>query len=252
MATAPRLAIIDICRGAAIVQMIAFHFCYDLHYFGWIRAVLNAEPGWIAWRSAIVTQFLLLVGICLALPGRRTAAGVPASIMAHTVQSRRWWQIVGCAAGVSAASALLFGPRWIWFGILHFVALAQVLLAPLHARPRASLALGIAALALGLGVTLPAFAPDALSWIGFSPVKPLTEDFVPLLPWLGVVLLGMAAGQTWLDSDAGWARRLRAWDVRAGAPLALLGQWPLTVYMVHQPLLFGALALVRWAVRAAA
>ncbi len=243
----PRLAVIDIARGTAIVQMIAYHFCYDLNYFGWIRVAMNQDPGWIAWRSAIVTQFLLIVGVCLALPGGAAAPGAGGRIAAHALRSRRWWQIAGCAALVSGASALLFGARWIWFGILHFVVVAEVLLAPLRGRPRTSLVVGVLALGLGLGVTLPMFAANGLSWIGFSPVKPRTEDFVPLLPWVGVVLIGMAAGSLWRQSPAAWARGLRGPDMRAAAPLVLLGRWPLTVYMLHQPVLFGALALVRWA-----
>jgi len=48
---------------------------------------------------------------------------------------RRWGQIAAAAALVSSASAWLFGPRLIWFGILHFIAVALLL-----GRPLASLA----------------------------------------------------------------------------------------------------------------
>lgn len=241
-----RLAIIDVARGVAIVQMVAYHFCYDLSHFGWLHVALTREPGWIAWRSAIVTQFLALVGVCMALPVHADPPGLAARVAARTVGSRRWWQIAGCAALVSAASALLFGSRWIWFGILHFVVVAQALLAPLRVRPRTALALGGVALVLGLAVTLPAFAPDGLNWIGFGPYKPRTEDFVPLLPWLGVVLLGRGAGGLWFASAAPWADRLRRWAPRVPAALTLAGRWPLTVYMLHQPLLFGLLQLAKW------
>ena len=76
------------------------------------------------------------------------------------------------------------------------------------------------------------------NWLGLVTHKPVTEDYVPVLPWLGLVLWGLAAGQ-WL-----LARRpaLLAGGVPAAlSPLALLGRWPLTVYMLHQPLLIGAL-----------
>ena len=33
-----------------------------------------------------------------------------------------------------------------------------------------------------------------LGWLGFMTHKPVTEDYVPLFPWAGVLLLGVAAG----------------------------------------------------------
>ena len=246
-ATAPparRLPIVDAARGLAIVQMVAYHFCYDLNYFGWIHIDMTRDPAWIAWRTAIVTQFLFVAGVALAL---RDAVAPPAT----RLFTPRWWQIAGCAALVSAASAVLFGPRWIWFGVLHFIALAQVLVWPLRGRAIASALLGALLLALGLLVQLDAFAPNSLSWIGFSPSKPRTEDFVPVLPWIGVVLLGLAAGLQWPPRGLALAR-LAGSPAPVLAHLARVGRWPLTIYMLHQPLLMGALAALQAARRAIA
>jgi len=68
--------------------------------------------------------------------------------------------------------------------------------------------------------------------------KPITEDYVPLLPWLGVMWWGVAAG-TWLTRRrTALTRPLPA----ALGPLARLGRWSLSYYMLHQPVLFGLLA----------
>ncbi len=32
----PRLPVVDLARGMAIVQMVVYHFIYDLTYFGWL------------------------------------------------------------------------------------------------------------------------------------------------------------------------------------------------------------------------
>ncbi len=235
-----RIPGLDIARGGAIAQMVAFHFCYDLDYFGWIRVSVYDDPYWIAWRSLIVAQFLFLAGVSLTL-GRTSDpdCGYSAGFW------RRWTQIALCAALVSAASWAIFGQRFIWFGVLHFVALAQLLLVPLVALGAWNLLLGALALALGLFVQSPAFASVALSWIGFSPVKPGTEDFVPLLPWIGVVLAGMAACSMWRASRSRRAEAHRAESDLQGSRLLrsieFVGRWPLTVYMVHQPALFGVL-----------
>ena len=77
-----------------------------------------------------------------------------------------------------------------------------------------------------------------LNGLGVVTHKPVTEDYVPLLPWLGVLLLGVAAGQT-------LPRAALAWPVgRLGHGLAALGRWSLSYYMLHQLVLIGA--LVAW------
>jgi uncharacterized membrane protein len=71
--------------------------------------------------------------------------------------------------------------------------------------------------------------------------KPATEDYVPLFPWLGVVLIGIFAG-AWV---AGRDRTVIASLQRfAPAWLAFLGRHSLLVYMVHQPVLLGILRVV--------
>jgi uncharacterized membrane protein len=63
---------------------------------------------------------------------------------------------------------------------------------------------------------------------------------VPLAPWAGVVLVGIALGHALARSG------FRAVAPLATAPVALrwLGRHSLPVYMVHQPILLGVLWLV--------
>jgi uncharacterized membrane protein len=239
------LPIVDAGRGLAIVQMVAYHLCYDLHYFGWIHIAMTRDPAWIAWRSAIVAQFLFLAGVSLALRAAPGAPGAGGAGGAGRNFWRRWFQIAGCAALVSLASYALFGPRFIWFGVLHFVAVAQLLLTPLaRLRPIALLAGAVAAATAGLTIHLAPFDGLALSWIGFAPHKPPTEDYVPLFPWLGAMLMGMAAAAAWRRSAGADTRALRVISGGAWRWPQVLGRWPLTIYMLHQPVLLGTLDLV--------
>jgi uncharacterized membrane protein len=131
----------------------------------------------------------------------------------------------------------MFPATFITFGILHFIALASVLARPLASRPRLALALGLVAMAAGLTLSHPFFDSRATSWLGFVTRKPPTQDYVPLFPWIGVVLTGIAAGH--VLADRGFAPLAPL--ARAPAALRWLGRHSLAVYMVHQPILMGAL-----------
>jgi uncharacterized membrane protein len=77
-----------------------------------------------------------------------------------------------------------------------------------------------------------------LNWLGVISRKPVTEDYVPLLPWLGVMWWVMATGRWVLREQAQW--------LGSGAParggrkaLVQLGRWSLCYYLLHQPVLMG-------------
>jgi uncharacterized membrane protein len=73
--------------------------------------------------------------------------------------------------------------------------------------------------------------------------KPVTEDYVPVLPWLGVMWWGMALGQ-WVLTRGAVAPVLSDRVASALSPLAWVGRWSLSWYMLHQPILIGGLTLL--------
>ena len=223
---------LDALRGAAIVWMALFHLAFDLNHFGLLEPAQNfyRDPFWTVQRTVIVTLFMAVAGLSLAA-ALDAGQGWPRFW-------RRWAQIAACALLVSAGSALMFPRSWISFGVLHGFAVMLVL-ARLAAPLRwGLLPLGLACVLLPLFVAHPWFDTRLTNWIGLVTRKPVTEDYAPVLPWLGVMLWGLAAGQ-WL--------LVRRRGVIAGAlpqrmrPLAGLGRWSLTFYMLHQPVLIGAL-----------
>ncbi len=87
------------------------------------------------------------------------------------------------------------------------------------------------------------FDTRATDWIGLVTHLPVTEDYVPVLPWLGVMWWGAAATD--------WLLRHRKPALAGPLPrplalLALLGRWSLTFYMTHQLVLLGGVAAVAW------
>jgi len=229
--TGPRLGGVDALRGAALCLMFVYHFAFDLRFYRVIAADFEHDPFWLGFRAVIVASFMALVGVSLVLAER--ASITPA----------RFWRRIGviaaCALAASAASWVIFPRTFIYFGILHAIGVASVLAWPLVRRPMVALVIGCAIIVAGFGWSHPVFDARSLSWIGFVTVKPATEDYVPLAPWAGFVFLGIALGHR-LARDA-----FSALAPIAAAPqwLRWLGRHSLAVYMVHQPILLGALWL---------
>jgi uncharacterized membrane protein len=226
---------LDALRGVAIVWMAIFHFCYDLNYFGFIHQNLLQDPKWTLQRTAIVTLFLLCAGAGQEVAIRQ---GQPLGRF-----WRRWAQIAACALVVSLASWLMFPRSWISFGVLHGIAVMLIVVRFTASWGTARFGLGVVAIALPRLVQHPFFDSRATDWIGLVTRLPVTEDFVPVLPWLGVMWWGAVATQ--------WLLRHRPTLLtgplqRPLAPLAVLGRWSLTFYMTHQLVLLGGVAAVAW------
>nr|WP_316644628.1 heparan-alpha-glucosaminide N-acetyltransferase [uncultured Roseateles sp.] len=229
-----RHARLDALRGLAMVWMTAFHFSFDLNHFGWIRQDFYRDPFWTWQRTCIVSLFLLCAGMGQAVAVQQ---GQPWPRF-----WRRWGQVVLGALLVSLGSWLMFPRSFITFGVLHGMAVMLLLLRWAGPRLPGAALLALAALALAAPSLWqhPWFDTRWTNWLGLITHKPVTEDYVPVLPWLGVMLLGFALGRGlaarrgWLD--AGLPGLLR--------PLAWLGQWSLSYYLLHQPVLIGALMML--------
>ena len=234
-----RLEALDALRGTAVVWMTVFHFCFDLNHFGWIQQRFLTDPFWTGQRTAIVSLFVACAGLSQAVA---CAQGQGWSRF-----GRRWAQVAGCALLVSAGSWWMFPQSFIYFGVLHGLALMLIL-----ARLTAGwgrwlwLAGGVAVMvpwglwqAQPLGEWVQALNQPALNWLGLITRKPVTQDYVPLLPWMGAMWWGMAAGQWLLGRLPAWMARSVP---RAMSPLVWLGRHSLSWYMLHQPVLMGLLS----------
>ncbi len=227
-----RVVAVDMLRGLAIVAMVAYHFAFDLRYFGVTHSDFEHARFWLTARATILSTFMATVGVSLAL-----ADAAHTGLPRHLARVAR---IAACALLVTLASVALFPQSFIYFGVLHAIAVTSVVAWPLRGKPATATVLGIAVVAAGLAFSHPAFDARALSWIGFMTHKPRTEDYVPLFPWAGMTFIGIGIGHA-LRRDAFAAVAALAHAPRA---LAFLGRHSLAVYMLHQPVLIGALWLV--------
>jgi uncharacterized membrane protein len=224
---------VDALRGTAICMMIVYHLAFDLNWFHIISADFNQNRFWLGFRDLIVSSFLLLVGVSLVLASR---AGLSPS---------RYWRriaLVGaCAMLVTAGSYAVFPRTFIIFGILHCIVVSSILGWPLVRFPRTALMVGIVVIVVGAAIGVPLFDQPWLNWIGLMTHRPATEDYVPLLPWFGMVLVGIRIGW-WLLERPRPALSL----VSRASPkwLAWLGRHSLLVYMIHQPIMVGLLRVL--------
>jgi uncharacterized membrane protein len=232
---------LDALRGLAIVWMTIYHFCFDLNHFGWIQQNFYHDPVWTWQRSAIVSLFLL-------------CAGAGQAVALHLGQTwprfwKRWAQVAGCALLVSVGSYLMYPKTFIYFGVLHGIAV-MLIIVRLTAHfgawlwPLGALAIASKFIALYAVATLPNLQflnSSGFNILGWVSQLPQTEDYVPIFPWLGLMWWGTAAAQ-WLllnqpEMITGRVASRAKW-------LAWLGTWSLAWYMLHQPAMLGILTIL--------
>lgn len=232
----PRLVLIDAVRGVAILAMVFYHFGWDLSYFRLIETDVTTHPVWVLLQRSILSSFLLLVGFGLVL-GHRNGVRWPAFW-------RRLGIILAAALAVTAGTYWMFPEYFVFFGILHAIALFSLLALPfLRLSPWLVLVAAALFLVPPLFFSVPLFNAKPLAWIGLWTTVPETTDIVPIFPWFGVVLLGVAGTRLMLASPL-WAGLAR-WQVRGplSRGLVLCSRWSLLIYLLHQPILLSGIML---------
>ena len=110
---------------------------------------------------------------------------------------------------------------FIIFGILHLIGISIILAYPFLKLRFQNLFLGI--LLIFFGICLQRFTVDSywLIWLGFTPSSLYTIDYFPILPWFGVVLIGLFFGNLLYPS---YKRRFNLIDLSNFSFIKLLNQ----------------------------
>lgn len=222
-----RGALLDIYRGVAVFLMIIFHFCWDLRAYGYMEFSLKA-PFWVHFRELIMFLFISAVGWSAYL------------MYQNGIQWRRFMQRQGklllCAAAISAGSYLAFPHNWIFFGIIHFIFIASLLVAPLASKPKISFALGICLMIIYLTSNdIQNFNLHHTLVKHFS-LPHYTLDFVHPALWTAIVFLGPMLGYLGLHQYPVPRYAALNW-------FAFLGRYALSIYLVHQVVIYGLIGL---------
>jgi uncharacterized membrane protein len=231
---------IDALRGMAIVMMVIFHTVFALDFFG--AAALDPARGfWRLFALSTATLFIAIAGVSLSVSSARAAGYLdPRGVALKNLRRGAGLFLVGM--GITLVTWLLVPGEFILFGVLHCIGLS-IALSPLF------LGLGKLNIPAGAGILLlaPVVAsltgPLALAWLGIHPAGFASLDYVPLIPWFGVFLVGMGLGAALYPRG----RRVFAVSPGEGAltgGFTFLGRHSLVIYLVHVPLILLALSLL--------
>jgi len=235
---AGRLIPLDLARTLAVVCMVIFHFTFDLALLGLIDPGTTSQPFWYYFARMIAGSFLFLSGISLWL-----AHG-------HGIRWPAFWtrfaKVAAGAAVVTIGSIWVVPGGTIWFGILHAIAITSLLgLIALRLPWPVTLCLAVIIFAAAWGPRFPALDPLWLVWIGLAETRPMMGDYVPLVPWAGPALAGIALARA-VGIEL-WPGRMPS---RLTHRLTFPGRHSLIIYLVHQPILFGLFYAWFWVTRA--
>ena len=238
-----RVHLMDELRGVLIIGVVLYHLLYDL-------AVLF--PVGIPWMFSDWMNSVR--NICAG------ALIVVSGISCHYTRSnwRRGLRAFGLGMLLTVVTALFIPSQLILFGILHFfgsMMMLYALLQPLLEKvPTMAGLLGSTLLffltwpifsgfirVLGVTVYLPEFLYNKplLFPLGFACQGIASADYYPLLPWGFLFLAGSFFGRYVR------AGRLPEFCYRSHLPLlARIGNHTMLIYLVHQPVIYGLLALI--------
>lgn len=241
-----RYHLIDAIRGFALLNMLLFHFFYDVFIIfgqdtGWYR-----YPAVRLWQQFICVTFLLVSGISWHFGRNNLKRGIRLNLYGLLI----------------TVVTLLFMPsQAVWFGILNCIGCATLLMIPLH-KVFASLAhylgpykailsvggLIVALFLFGLtrnvteGYLILAWHPIDLphqlytrpmTILGFPYIGFTSSDYFPILPWFFLFLAGYFSWEV-LSSIT---PLLKVFRIKVPL-LSYIGNKSIWIYLLHQPLLY--------------
>ena len=230
-----RYYVVDCIRGFAVLLMLGFHLTYDVFVFGG-KSVQNAfsMPIWF-WRhipDVIGGLFFSVVGISAYLKFSSLGETSYRSFI------KRGLHILGLAIGITGITALISPKTAIYFGTLHSIGVSLLLIYPFLRYHNLNIVLGGIFICIGLILGHYRFNHSILLWLGFIPKSGAGADYFPLIPWFGVVLIGIVIGRVLTGKKQLMDLEMTA---RVNLPFRVLtwiGRKSLLIYLVHQPILF--------------
>lgn len=242
-----RIYLMDELRGFAVFCMIFYHGFYTLGFLYnigigafFFRFFMPAEPFFAG-------LFMFISGIACNLSHSNLGRGL---------------KLLALALGVTLVTWIFVPADIITFGILHFLAVCMILTGlfkPILDRFRFSwipvavcavlylltrnMEIGYFGLTKELSVALPQalYTTNWLAPLGLHNDAFASADYFPIFPWIFVYTAGVFVGKL---AKAG---KFPAFTYPSRVPaLSWMGRHALILYLVHQPVIYGACMLFNW------
>ncbi len=226
---------LDILRGVAISVTIFFHLLWDLDYYG----LSQFDKEMYSYGAYFPTIFFVLVGVCLVISSQHRTTG--------QLLFRGAW-IFGIGLIITAVTTVIIPDKPVTFGVLHCIGIS-IILSTFFIKFKAYNLVIAPFLILG-GILIGNFYIQDPSFLHLAiglhqeNLWAYTVDYFPLLPWFGVTLLGLGAGNI-LYKDG--KRQFTFPDISHLKPvkaMSLLGKNSLIIYLLHQPVIAGTIIYV--------
>ena len=228
---------VDTIRGLAIILMVYYHLMWNLTYFGVVQfSVTTGVWKWFA--RSIGATFIFVLGVSLVLSYQRT--GRQATFQKYLLRGSKVFTL---GLVITLATYFLFAQGFVVFGILHLLGFAIIATYPFLVSQQRWLTLNIGLLIIAVGIYLndQAIAHPWLIWLGVKQIGRSMVDYYPVLPWLGVALLGIVAGYTLYPKGNRIFTLPDQSDNYIVGTFSFLGRHSLLIYLIHQPVLNGLL-----------
>ncbi|BAK79802.1 hypothetical protein SFBSU_006G433 [Candidatus Arthromitus sp. SFB-mouse-SU] len=233
-----RYFILDGIRGFAVINMIIYHFIWDLVYiFRFDIPWFESEISYI-WQQFICCTFIFISGFCEPLGTRKLKRGII---------------ILGLGILIEIVTMIATPENRVRFGILTLLGSCAILIIPakkfLEKFPSIfGLILSIALFLLTKNINdgylgfnnlnlikLPSnlYKNSITTYLGFPMPNFYSTDYFSLMPWIFLYISGYFSYQ--IFKRQGFLKYLKISKIKS---LEWIGRNSLALYVIHQPLIY--------------
>jgi len=220
-----RIHAIDFIKGFDIILMVLFNYSITLDYF----KLLKIPSGYLyhyLLPISIASIFIFMSGVTAYISYEKHGEELTGRYFI------RGMKLLFFAFLITLFTYVFVRPNTIFFGILHFFAVASFLIPFFIKYHNLNLIAGFSIILSGVYLQQQTFNSPYLLWVGFVPDNFSTFDYFPLVPWLGVILLGIYYSGYIVKKIAGIK-----FSSEFPKIFMFLGKHSLFIYLIHQPVL---------------
>lgn len=238
-----RYALIDTLRGFWLLNMIAFHLCYDIFVVYGLDSFWFARPAVVVWERFICVSFILISGVSLHFSQHAYRRGIIINL---------------CGFLITAVTYFAMPQQAVWFGVLNLIGCSMLigqalrrLLDKLNPYLGAGVSLLLFAVFYGVPERYVGFfnikllrVPDFfyqfkyVAFLGFPDEGFRSSDYFPIITWIFMFFIGYFLWHIVKNFHK------EEWFRRGFRPLSFVGRHTLIIYMAHQPVLMGICFLI--------